>query len=332
MTWPASTSDSEGIKTVEVKSGPNSTKKQHTSAAKDTKDTKVTKDDLKLLQNEDLSDEDYDEENDDDYDPSKFETKNAEESSDDDEIPDYSGVAGVSQVKTRGQIYSVSTAKSTISLSGLVQDELRIDIDAIFDSLETTDATEWCLLLRTDQEQNPKKQFQRGSSGQDLLVNDEEEQVKIVTTYTFAGRLVRESKLVAADSAEARAYLNSTSGLMNADEDQETHKSSVIVIRKIQGTDEERPLRIKLKRSSLIDKFLARDKKNKLTTLEKSRLDWASFVDKKKIKDDLAQHNKGGYLDKQAFLNRVDDKRDQNYQQAKDIERQRQWQQQQKLV
>lgn len=276
------------------------------------------------------SDEDYDEEEDDDYDPSKADEKAPEESSDDEDVPDYSGVSGESQVKTRGQIYSSQTTSATLRLSGLVPNESRVDVDALFSSLNTTDSSEWRLLLRIDEsnEQNSGRNQQPEKS---LETNDEEMQIRIVTTYTFAGRLVRESKLVAADSAEARAYLNSTSGLMASDEDKENHKSYVTVIRKVQGTEEERPLRIKLKRSSLIDKFLARDKKNKLTTLEKSRLDWASFVDKKKIKDDLAQHNKGGYLEKQAFLNRVEDKRDEQYQQAKDLERQRQWQQQQKL-
>lgn len=276
------------------------------------------------------SDEDYDEEEDDDYDPSKAEDKVAEESSDDEEMPDYSAVSGVSQVKTRGQIYSGQAASTTLRLSGLVPNESRVDVDALFSSLtEEAGSSEWRLLLRiddsNDQSTNRKQQSEKG-----LETNEEEMQIRIVTTYTFAGRLVRESKLVAADSAEARAYLNSTSGLMASDDDKENHKSYVTVIRKVQGTEEERPLRIKLKRSSLIDKFLARDKKNKLTTLEKSRLDWASFVDKKKIKDDLAQHNKGGYLEKQAFLNRVENKRDEQYQQAKDRERQQQWQQQQK--
>ena len=33
-------------------------------------------------------------------------------------------------------------------------------------------------------------------------------------------------------------------------------------------------------------------------------------MDKEGIKDDLERGNKGGYLDKQAFLGRVDEKRD----------------------
>ena len=94
-------------------------------------------------------------------------------------------------------------------------------------------------------------------------------------------------------------------------------------------TKETYELRIKLKRPSLIDKFIAlngNNKKMKLSTLEKSRLDWASFIDKRKIGDELKRHNRGGYLDKQDFLNRVDYKKDEIYQRAKEEERKRQFQ------
>ena len=305
------------------------------AAVKDTPDIDVEKTDSSSCDlrtdnaqtNNDQSDDDYDEENDDNYDPTKAEEKNEDESSDDDkDVPDYSAVAGVSQVRTRGQLYSGGSSSAS-KHSDLVQDELRIDVAAVFSSLDSTDAQEWCLLIPSS-DKDGKQDF-RQSKQEGLKIDEKDEQIQIVSTYTFAGKLVREQKLVSANSAEARAYLNSTSGLVVP---KESPKGSVTVIRQVQGTDEERPLRIKLKRSSLIDKFLARDKKNKLTTLEKSRLDWASFVDKKRIKDDLAQHNKGGYLEKQDFLNGVESKRDQQYQQAKELDRKQQWQQQQKLT
>lgn len=277
---------------------------------------------------EDSQEGDYDEENDEDYDPSKAEHKSEVESSDDEEVPDYSAVARITQVKTRGQIYAGTSSTGSSRPSELLKDDLQIDVDALFSSLQDDNSSEWRLLIQSEEKENSKNSDQRQPA--ERLSAEEELKIQIVTTYTFAGRLVRESKLVATDSAEARAYLNSTSGLMGGNDENNDHKSSVTVIRRVQGTDEERPLRIKLKRLSLIDKFLTRDKKNKLTTLEKSRLDWASFVDKKRIKDDLAHHNKGGYLEKQAFLDRVESKRDKHYQHAKDLERQRQWQQQQK--
>ena len=61
--------------------------------------------------------------------------------------------------------------------------------------------------------------------------------------------------------------------------------------------------------------------KMKLSTLEKSRLDWASFVDKRNINEELKIHNKAGYLDKQDFINRMNSKRDDLYLQAKEKEK-----------
>ncbi|QBM89963.1 Bucentaur or craniofacial development [Metschnikowia aff. pulcherrima] len=275
----------------------------------------------------DNNDDDEDDDEDDDYDPLK-KTEIAEEeseNSDDEAQPDYSGITTeVSQVRTRGQKFKENFAlKTGHSLpNGLLHDDLRVDVDEIFQSLQKAGADDWALLVRSeDPEAEPPKE--------EIVPNNDEneEKVRIFTTYTFAGKLVREEKVVDANSAEAKAYLNSTTGLTL--EENRPHKSYVTVLRKVVGTDEEKPLRIKLKRPSLIDKFLLGDKKNKLSTLEKSRLDWASFVDKKKLKDDLAIHNKGGYLEKQDFLGRVEAKRDTQYQEARELDRQRQWQQQQ---
>lgn len=286
---------------------------------------------------EDEEDGDYDENEDDDYDPLKKMDAQDEESEDSDNepAPDYSAITtDVSQVRTRGQkfkeIYELGPSKT--HSGGLLEDFLRVDVDAIFESLQTSAADEWAQMVHNtngDTEVSSKNDT-GGKSAPEETDTGAEEQIRIFTTYTFAGKLVREAKTVAVNSAEAKAYLNSTNGLaLQEDDDAGPHKSYVSVVRKVAGSDEEKTLRIKLKRPSLIDKFLAGDKKNKLTTLEKSRLDWASFVDKKKLKDDLAIHNKGGYLEKQDFLGRMEAKRDTQYQQARELDRQRQWQQQQ---
>lgn len=273
--------------------------------------------------------EEYDEDEDDDYDPSNKPADENEPSDDSDgePQPDYSAInTGVSQVRTRTQRYQESGpgSKSKLATSGLVKNETSgLNVDALFQSLQDGNVNkEWSKYIKED---TPKAEEQPKS-----LTEQSVEQIRIETTYTFAGKLVRESKLVDANSAEAKAYLNSTSGLLRDNNGDKGNKSYVTVLRNIPGGDEQVPLRIKLKRPSLIDKFLAGDKKNKLTTLEKSRLDWASFVDKKSLKDDLSLHNKAGYLEKQDFLGRMDAKRDLEYQRAKELDRQRQWQLQQK--
>ncbi|KAF9951186.1 Craniofacial development protein 1 [Mortierella alpina] len=55
----------------------------------------------------------------------------------------------------------------------------------------------------------------------------------------------------------------------------------------------------------------------KLNTLEKSKLDWKNFVGKEGIEDELKHHNKDGYMEKVAFLQRTDERRDQTYQELK---------------
>ena len=76
------------------------------------------------------------------------------------------------------------------------------------------------------------------------------------------------------------------------------------------------------KRASAFDSAAAARAKpaapTKLNTLEKSRLDWAGFVDKEGIGDDLQKWNKGdkGYLERQAFLGRVEENRDQQWRAA----------------
>jgi len=47
-------------------------------------------------------------------------------------------------------------------------------------------------------------------------------------------------------------------------------------------------------------------KKQKLSTLEKSKHDWDSFKKEKGLEDELRNNSKDGYLSKQEFLQRVD--------------------------
>ena len=70
------------------------------------------------------------------------------------------------------------------------------------------------------------------------------------------------------------------------------------------------PLNIKRPKSSLSSLVSQYNiKEPKLNTLEKSKLDWRGYVDREGIKDDLKYKNKDGYMEKVAFLQRVDDRR-----------------------
>ncbi|NXV16721.1 CFDP1 protein, partial [Cepphus grylle] len=58
--------------------------------------------------------------------------------------------------------------------------------------------------------------------------------------------------------------------------------------------------------SSLLGKIGS--KKQKMSTLEKSKLDWETFKEEEGIVEELAIHNRGkdGYIERKAFLERVD--------------------------
>jgi hypothetical protein len=60
-----------------------------------------------------------------------------------------------------------------------------------------------------------------------------------------------------------------------------------------------------MKRKSNLEEMAKGNKPAKLNVLEKSRLDWAGFVDKEGIHDDLKRFNKDGYVERQEFLRRT---------------------------
>lgn len=265
------------------------------------------------------------ESDDEDFDPhadTKAAADDDDDSDDGEAVPDYSHLASdVSLIKTRRQRYQETLKREYLGL--VTAPTSSVDVDAIFAELSLGKApsrTEWLEILKlapeTTKEPTPKPQ---------PLTQDEKDlqpqTITIKLTYAFAGKIVTETKTVDANLAEAKAYLNSTARMATYDEDK-PYRLFVPVMRTVPGELEPRELRIKLKRPLLIDKFLSGSgKKIKLSTLEKSRLDWALFVDKRNIQDELKIGNRDGYLEKQDFLGRLDAKRDENYQKAKDEDR-----------
>lgn len=105
--------------------------------------------------------------------------------------------------------------------------------------------------------------------------------VQITKVYDFAGEEVRVTKEVGKDSKEAKTVSAASPGLA------------------------------KMKRSGGLQGILGKmNKKPKLSTLEKSKLDWNTFKDEQGISDDLKCYNKGknGYLEKKMFLERTDNR------------------------
>ena len=139
-----------------------------------------------------------------------------------------------------------------------------------------------------------------------------EEMITIKRTYAFAGETITEEKVVPKSSAEARLYLQS----------QQTDPAQ------ISKPGKQPAIRRPKKRASMFEPSSEslgqasdanKGKGPKLNTIEKSKLDWAGYVDREGMKDELdgAEKSKEGYLGKKDFLDRVIAKRDQEIQNAK---------------
>ncbi|XP_033898127.1 craniofacial development protein 1-like isoform X2 [Acipenser ruthenus] len=117
----------------------------------------------------------------------------------------------------------------------------------------------------------------------------ESSKVTITKVFDFAGEEVRVTKEVDADSKEAKFFLKKP-------------ESSAEPTASSGG-----------KRPAGIGSILNRigGKKQKMSTLEKSKLDWDSFKNEEGIGEELATHNRGkeGYVERKAFLERVDHRR-----------------------
>ncbi|KAH0499121.1 hypothetical protein TgHK011_006337 [Trichoderma gracile] len=136
---------------------------------------------------------------------------------------------------------------------------------------------------------------------------DESSMIRIKRTYNFAGRVHTEEKLVPRDSAEAKLYL--------ASQGEDALPDALPIKRltkKAFRSSFEPAVEGLTNRSDLNLGVAARMKAaneaqaKKLNTVEKSRMDWAGFVDKEGIKDELelAGKSKDSFASRQDFLAR----------------------------
>lgn len=147
----------------------------------------------------------------------------------------------------------------------------------------------------------------------------EQQMIKIKRTYKFAGEMITEEKTVPKDSAEAKAFLSSGDNVEYAEVDGVPNRHLRRPLRKISRFDPNPTGTIKKsweKQAVEADKDASGPKIN---TVEKSRLDWAQYVDEAGIKDELRTHSKAkeGYMGRMDFLGRVDAKREEEARQAR---------------
>lgn len=187
---------------------------------------------------------------------------------------------------------------------------------------------------------NPSSPESRKTGSKPQALHDQEaenQMIMIKRTYNFAGKVHTEQKLVPRDSAEARLYLLSVPGANAPPADASTSTL-------LEGSKPLRP-RPKARRSIFEpvtdyttnplnrrtdlyfgEAAIARlnldkraDKARKLNTVEKSKMDWAGFVDKEGIREELegADKAKKGMLGQAEFLARVEEKREEEARRAR---------------
>ncbi|KAK2162169.1 hypothetical protein LSH36_102g02063 [Paralvinella palmiformis] len=117
------------------------------------------------------------------------------------------------------------------------------------------------------------------------------EKVTITKEYDFAGEVVKITKEVDADCKEAKEAIEKQDC---PEESKSLAGPSVPVLKKSGGG-----------LGNVLGKI---GKKLKISTLEKSKLDWNNFKKKEGISDELQIHNRGkdGYIERMSFLERTD--------------------------
>jgi hypothetical protein len=154
-------------------------------------------------------------------------------------------------------------------------------------------------------------------------VIEEPDFIRIKRSYNFAGKVHTEEKLVPRDSAEAKLYLAETgqdpipaddSSLPQKRMPRKAFRSAFEPVTSdgaTQRADLNLGMSVRLRARELAKEADAK----KLNTVEKSRMDWAGFVDREGIKDELelAGRSKDSFAARQDFLARSEAVREEDH-------------------
>ncbi|KIK41700.1 hypothetical protein CY34DRAFT_805792 [Suillus luteus UH-Slu-Lm8-n1] len=161
--------------------------------------------------------------------------------------------------------------------------------------------------------------------------------VKIEKCYLFAGKNIVEVVEVLEDSEEAKKWPRwdpsgssqlaaaapaPDSSSSTTDVDASASSSAVPIQPTAQKPATRKPPGPRKPRTLLAD--IPTQKAKKITTLDKSAMDWRAHVTSSDVKDELdANRRGGGYLEKMDFLKRVEDRREDAYEASKSNKRRR---------
>lgn len=213
-----------------------------------------------------------------------------------DEIPDDEGGEG-GLVKTRAQRKQETREKKALVSSA----SSSLDVDSLWAKMSAPSP----LPAGLDAAQPTKSPIPESTEQQMAQPAEEPtDTVRIQRKFEFAGQVMQEEKVVSASSAEAKLYLQEKAKELERQQAQTTPDGS-------------KPLRRPVKRKSMFAADAApalAANGAKLNTLQKSKMDWATHVDKEGIADELDEHQraKDSYTGRMDFLNRMTEKRDQD--------------------
>lgn len=157
------------------------------------------------------------------------------------------------------------------------------------------------------------------TSVQGVINDDQPTMIRIKRTYNFAGRVHTEEKLVHRDSAEAKLYLASQSQTP-ASKDPAKRVTRKAFRSAFEPLTDPLPQRADLNLGMAARIKAGKEAQaKKLTTVEKSRMDWAGFVDKEGIKDELelAGKSKDSYMAREDFLAKSEARREEDTRKAR---------------
>lgn len=176
------------------------------------------------------------------------------------------------------------------------------------------------LSLATSQSIIASQTSRKDSRSPSTLSDGPESMIMIKRTYNFAGKVHTEQKLVPRHSAEAKLYLASEERELQAEDASLTlfmkpkrpiKKARKSVFEPLTEIPRRTDLHFGVRKDSGVVILSGGKEARKLNTVEKSAMDWAGFVDKEGIADELdaAGKSKGAYRARQEFLARVEQKR-----------------------
>lgn len=216
-------------------------------------------------------------------------------------------------------------------------DGATVDVNALWEKMNASDSETVQLPThsdRVDEAPAPEETNEQESKPEESptpiaprkQVKFSEETIKIKRTYKFAGEMITEEKVVPKDSAEAKIFLangENVDAMNTADDDAKAALKLRRPLRKISRFDPNPTGSIKKSWEKQPMAEAQREAENvkgpKINTVEKSRLDWAAYVDQEGIKDELTIHSKAkeGFLGRMDFLDRVDAKKEEDRRNAR---------------